>query len=49
MTQGPYTDFCVLSIKTDNPGNPHCLKQELILVGGTLAQESLEFPRIATF
>ena len=35
------TDLGVLRVKTDDPGNPHCHKQELTLVAGTLAQEAI--------
>ena len=35
----PHTDFGVLRVKTDNHGNPHCHKQELKLVAGTLVSK----------
>ena len=39
MTQLPNNDLCVLIVKTDDPDNLHCHKQELTLVVRTLAQE----------
>ena len=39
MTQLPNNDLCVLRVKTDDPDNLHCHKQELTLVVRTLAQE----------
>ena len=30
------TDLDVLRVKTDDHGNPHCHKQELTIVAGTL-------------
>ena len=36
ITHWTITDFGVLRVKTDNHGNPHCHKQELTQVAGTL-------------
>ena len=33
--------ICVLRVKTDDPENLNCHKQELTLVTGTLAQEAV--------
>ena len=35
------TDLGVLRVKTDDPDNPLCHRQELTLVSGTLAQEAI--------
>ena len=35
MKQKPNNDLGVLRAETDDHGNPHCHKQELMLVAGT--------------
>ena len=34
-------DLCDLRVKTDDPDNLHCHKQELSLLAGTLAQKAI--------
>ena len=47
ITQSPNTDLGVLRVKTDDPDNLHCHSQELTLVAGTLAQETIIVPKIS--
>ena len=47
ITQSPNTDLGVLKVKTDDPDNLHCHSQELTLVAGTVAQETIIVPKIS--